>query len=265
MPQNIMEAQKLVDGPLASPSASSQQSVDTVVDSPSTARQANRHSMEATLAILAQKSNLGSGFVNGASSARPNLASLASSWSTNDIPTLKESAGVTGATITSPTATEQSSFHKHNASLGRIPTNAINKRLSRDTSGLESRQDDNISNAMQLHSDLQASAAPFGPATTAGSPIDSSIAPTSPQYGGSAYYGGYGMSMMNMMQMGAASPYGNGIPYYQAQGQYGSFAPQYSAMSRGQDSQARVIQQRRMQNAEGQCIPRFSPLSLIIL
>ena len=257
MPQSLIDSQMLVDAALASPSASSQQSVDTVVESPIAARQANRHSMEATLAILAQKSNFGQGPANGASSARPNLANLTSSYSTNDIPTLKgSSAGTVSATVTSPAADTQSSFHKHNASLGRIPANATSRRLSRDLVGMENRQEDMYSNVKQLHSELHASAQPFGPLTTASSPIEPSLATAAPQFGSPAYYGGYGMPMMNMMQMGAASPYGNGMPYYQSQNQYGPFTPQYNAVGRAPDSQARIIQQRRMQNAEGEYMLR---------
>ena len=208
--------------------------------------------MEATLAILAQKSNYGQVPTNSASSVRPNLANLPSSYSTNDIPTLKGSTGGTATTtVTSPAADTQSSFHKHNASLGRIPANAASRRVSRDLVGIDSRQEDMFNNAKQLHSELQANAQPFGPLTTVGSPVEPSMIATAPQFSSPAYYGGYGLPMMNMMQMGAASPYGNGMPYYQSQNQYGSFATPYNAISRGPDSQARIIQQRRMQNAEG--------------
>lgn len=244
------------DGALTSPSAASQHSVDTVVDSPNAARQANRHSMEATLAILAQKSAFGQGLGSGSSSSRPSLSSLQSSYSTNDIPTLKGSTEAPSATITSPTVNE-SSFHKHNASLGRIPPSAMNKRFSRDLSNLESRQGDAFNGIKQLQTDIQPSATSFGSPTTAGSPTESSLI-ASPgglqQFNNQAYYGGYGIPVMNMgmsaLQLGTASPYSNGMQYYQAQNQFGSYAP-YNAGGRVQDSQSRIIQQRRMQNAEG--------------
>lgn len=256
MPQNNLEAQKLADGPLVSPSASSQISVDTVVDSPSAARQVNRHSMESTLASLAQKGAFGHVYANG-SSSRPNLASLQSSYSTNDIPTLKGSNGSTGAGVVSPTANNQSSFHKHQASMGRVPAAAMNKRLSRDATSAEGRQEDTPNGVKQYQSDLQPNAIPFGPASTAISPIDQSVLLTSPglqQFNSPAFYAGYGMSMLNMginpMQIGTVSPYSNAMHYYQAQNPYGSFAT-YNGAGRGQDSQTRVVQQRRIQNAEG--------------
>ena len=255
MPQNILDAQSFVEGPLASPSASSQQSVDTVVDSPIAARQANRHSMEATMAVLAQKNAFGSGLGN-ASASRPNIGSLQSSYSTNDIPTLKGSSATTSASITSPTANNQSAFHKHNASLGRIPPSAANRRMSRDVPSAETRPDEASNGVKQLQSDLQSSAAPFSPSYTAGSPTESGVV-TSPglqQFTSPAAYYGYGLSLMNMgvspMQL-ANTSYGNGMQYYQPQNQYASFSP-YNTAGRGQDSQARVIQQRRMQNVEGQ-------------
>jgi hypothetical protein len=252
MPQNILDTQKFVQSSLASPSASSQQSVETVVESPSAIRKPNRHSMEATLASFAQKGFNSS--VSGSNMSRPSLASL-QSYSTNDIPTLKGNNVTSSAMISSPIATTANdSFHKHNASLGRIPANAMNNRLSRDLTNGDLLQEDPPTSSKSSHSELQASAAPFGPTTTVGTGLESSVlSPDVPQFNPQNYYGAYGMSLLNMgainpMQMANASAYGNGMQFYQ-QNQYGSYSP-YDA-GRFPDSQARVIQQRRMQNAEG--------------
>ena len=213
--------------------------------------------MEASLASLAQKSAFGQNITNGASSSRPNLANLQSSYSTNDIPTLKNANG-TSATI-SPEATHaQKHFHNHNASLGRIPPNAMNNRMSRDMTSTEARRDEPNNVFKQLSSDLQASAAPFGPSTSAGSPIDPSSGLVSSaamqQFTSPAYYGGYGLQLINMgmtpMQMANPTVFGTQAALYQAQSQYGPYA-QYNQGGRFPDSQARVIQQRRLQNAEG--------------
>ena len=260
MPGSFFESQKYMQQGLASPSASSQQSVETVVESPSVVRKANRHSMEASIASFGSKGSFSQGLSNGAALSRPNLASLQSSYSTNDIPTLKGSHATNGGVaVSSPPANAQDSFHKHNASLGRIPPGAVNNRLSRDLSTSEPLQEEPPMSTKQFQSDLQASAAPFGPSTTAGTPIESALL-TSPglqQFNGNAYYGGYGMSLLNMggitpIQM-AANPtaFSNGMQFYPSQNQFGSFTPPYNNMGRFPDSQARVIQQRRMQNAEG--------------
>lgn len=262
MPGSIFESQQYMQQGLTSPSASSQQSVDTVVESPSATRKANRHSMEASIASFASKGSFSQGLSNGTALSRPNLANLQSSYSTNDIPTLKGSHGPGGnVTLASPPVKVQDAFHKHNASLGRIPPGAVNSRLSRDLSTNEPLQEESPTSVKPFQSDLQASAAPFGPSTTAGTPIEPSLLTSSglQQFNGNAYYGGYGMSLLNMgggaitpMQMSANSnAFGNGMQFYSPQNQFGSFAPPYNAMGRFPDSQARVIQQRRMQNAEG--------------
>ena len=253
LPQNVFDTQKGI----SSPTSSSQQLLDMMIDSPTAIRQPNRHSMEASLAALAQKSAFGQNMSNGASSSRPNLGGLQSSYSTNDIPTLKNSNGA--STTIPPEATHaQKHFHNHNASLGRIPPNAVNNRMSRDLTITEARREEPNNVFKQLNSELQASAAPFGPATSAGSPVDSSpgfVSSTAlQQYASPPYYGGYGIQLMNMgmtpIQMANPAPFGNQASLYQAQNRYGPYA-QCNQGGRFPDSQARIIQQRRLQNAEG--------------
>ena len=257
VPQTPMDPQQFADGSLASPSASSEQSVDTVVESPIAARYPHRHSMEATMAFLSHKGVPTSSF-SSASSSRPNLASMmTSSYSTNDIPTLKASSNRNSiASITSPSKDAESTFHKHNASLGRIPPGAMNKRLSRDLTTIEDHQDDVPALPKQLQSDLQANAAPFGPSMTATSAVDNSLAATMglQQYNNLALYNGYGLQAMGMgpnnMQLSATTGYSNAMQMYQPQGQFASYGAN-TGTGRVQDSQTRAIHQRRLQNAEG--------------
>ena len=270
LPQNVF-GEKSTPQSLTSPSHS-QQSFEPVLDSPTPMRQPNRHSMEASLTSLTQKSVLSSNVTNGTSMARPN--NLQSSYSTNDIPTLKTGSATT--TIAPQATHAEKHFQNHNASLGRIPPNAVNKRVSRDLASGESRRDEPTNGMKHSQSELQASAPPFGPSTTVGSPvepIDSIVnAPGMQQFAGPTYYGGYGMQMMNMgiasAQMGTPQFQNVGqnvgqnmgqnmnqnvapnMSLYQAQStQYGPYGPYQNG--RFPDSQARVIQQRRMQNAEG--------------
>ncbi|MCJ1433835.1 hypothetical protein MMC27_003200 [Xylographa pallens] len=266
LPQNVFEAQQSGQRSLNSPTSNSQQSFDASSDSPTSIRQLNRRSMEASLASYAQKSVLNQSLTNGTASMRPSLANLQSSFSTNDIPTLKNVNGLATA-IAPPKATAQQQFHNHNASLGRIPPSAVNNRQSREIVTSDTRREEPANGFKQLQSDLQASAAPFGPSIPASMsvsvPSDPHSGPMSPssinQYPGAAYYGGYGMQLMNMgmtpMQMGGHMGYASQMSLYQAQNQYSPYS-QYGQQARFQDSQARVIQQRRLQNVED--VARFT-------
>ena len=263
LPQNVFDNPQGVD----SPTSGSQQSVDTITESPTNIRQLNRRSLEASLAAYG-KSLSGQNLANG-NSARPNLASLQMSYSTNDIPTLKNTNGLATA-ISPPKPNPQQQFHNHNASLGRIPTHAVNKRMSREVPTIsEARQDEPSSGVKQIHSELQASAAPFGPTMSAASVSDSSqvdhissimATPSMPQYATQAFYGGYGMQLMNMgmspLQMN--SPMGFNPQMSMYQNPYPPY-PQYPQQARFPDSQARVIQQRRLQNVEGTNLASIGP------
>ncbi|KAF2274169.1 ARM repeat-containing protein [Westerdykella ornata] len=208
--------------------------------------------------------------------ASPNGSSVPKfqqSYSTNDVPTLKNMNGMNGmngingingtnGVNLSRTHAEQH-LHNHNASLGRIPTNGATNRHSRELSNGFKEQDANFSRPIQ--SGLHASAAPFGPALTSAPSVTGSIAetigtPTPSHYSGvSGPYYGYGMGMltgaMNGLSMGQPvasqhmfnpnGPYPQvpaGMPYYN--NPYTAYGPN----GRLQDSQARVIQSRRMQS-----------------
>ena len=259
LPQNIFEIQHSNQQNIESPTAGSQQFIDPATDSPSNIRQLNRRSMEASLGSVGPKSVLNPSLTNGGPSTRPTMANLQSSYSTNDIPTLKNPNGL--ASIISPQkSTAQQQFHNHNASLGRIPPHAAINRVGREThrdipSG-DARREEPSSGYKQLQSELHASAAPFGPSVPASTPSESMLGsmPTNalPQYTNPAYYGGYGMQMMGMTPMQTGGPLGfpTQMPLYPTQNQYSPY-PQYGQHGRFPDSQARVIQQRRLQNVEG--------------
>lgn len=242
-------------------------------------RQLNRHSMEATLASYAQSSLASQALSDDSVPGRPMLANIQSSYSTNDIPTMKNTNGLE-TTITPPKTHAQQHFHNHNASLGRIPAHAINgngtgngagtgngngngnsnnnNRHSRDLSGGENRREEQQNGYNYFPSGLQASAAPFGPSATAASPAESMPSAMAhinnpAQYPSPAYYGGYGMQLMNMgmsqMQMNPLA-FNNQMQAYSPQNAFSPY-PNYGHPGRFADSQARVIQQRRLQNGEG--------------
>jgi hypothetical protein len=180
---------------------------------------------------------------------------LQSSYSTNDIPTMRST---TNGTITSTNSNThaQQHLHNHNASLGRIPPNAMNNRISREVTSTDhpSPRDGQNGSYQSIQSALQASAAPFGPSLTQGvsqAGMSGMTSPTAQSQYMPGYYsnGGYNMQMMNMgmqnMSMGQQPMYSPHNPY--AYGNvYGPPPPR--------DSQARVIQQRRQNDGDGKCI-----------
>jgi Pumilio-family RNA binding repeat len=120
-------------------------------DANPTPRHAARHSVEVNMFIGKQEPTT----PTASSSARP--VSLQSSYSTNDLPTMK--ANGFGTAITPP-KTHAEQFHQHNASLGRIPAGVANPRSAKDS---PEREDSNIVSNGGSQSGLQATATPFGP------------------------------------------------------------------------------------------------------
>ena len=220
-------------------------------------RQLNRHSLEASMAAYAQANlpnQLSSHEGSSGSSSRPNLSNIQSSYSTNDIPTMKNSNTV--ATITPPKTHAQQHFHNHNASLGRIPANAMNNRHSRELSGGDNRQEEQ-NNGFQNTQGLHGNATPFGPPASIADVMTNQMAQLNinPQYS-PAFYSGYGMQLMNMgmapVQMSNPMAYNQQMQLFQPQNGFGAYQNQgYQQQGRFQDSQAMVIRQRRMQNGEG--------------
>lgn len=263
-------------------------------ETPRRSTMSNRHSMEVRFSPYGESKRPGllATPPNGSTNGMPKLQS---SYSTNDIPTMKSANGLNSLNGLNGTPNggngvnshAEQHLHNHNASMGRIPVNAVN-RHSRELSGGEHRLDEVKGAAAfrSMGSALQANAAPFGPVLTNGttavasngntstagvssppaatlsSPNGTAItSPPMAQYGNqnAPYYGGYGMSMLNMgmqnMGLNGQGPY-NQMPMYNAPfAPYGQpfqqpFVQQPPAQPRYPDSQARVIQQRRMQNQE---------------
>ncbi|KAH8674774.1 RNA-binding protein-like protein [Tricladium varicosporioides] len=189
---------------------------------------------------------------------------LQSSYSANDVPTMRNATNGISSVNTTPNSHAQQHLHNHNASLGRIPPNAMN-RLSREMNSSESAnlRDGQNGNFQSIQSALQASAAPFGPSLTQGvsqSQVPAAMtSPTAQQpYPVPGYYQNYNMQMMTMgmqnMQLNQPM-YSPHNPYAPS---YGGMYPQTTP--RGQDSQQRVIQQRR--NVDGEAMNRFANMPL---
>ncbi|KAI9836195.1 MAG: hypothetical protein M1819_001532 [Sarea resinae] len=200
---------------------------------------------------------------------------LQSSYSTNDIPTMKSTNGL-GSLNGTPKTHAQQHFHNHNASLGRIPPNAVNNRHHRALSGSDSRQEERANNYQSIETGLQANAAPFGPPLSSPEPSAATTNSASPPgmtaYNPPPYYGGYGMQMLNAsvnnpplnQPMQFSSQIQSQMQMFQPQAAFAAYQG-YSPYGRFGDSQARVIQQRRVQNGEGklnQHNARFANLQL---
>lgn len=142
-------------------------------------------------------------------STRP--TSLQSSYSTNDLPTVKGN-GFDAAVTPPKHQTEQ--FHQHNAGMGRIPTGAVNNRSSKNSPEFDGATISQPSQTM-----LQASAAPFGPQLTQVVPPNSgltgSVVATGLPFNPYGYSGqGYvGQTPNHMATFGAPNNYG-GFPNY---------------------------------------------------
>lgn len=211
---------------------------------------------------------------------------LQSSFSSNDVPTVKSPGGSSSKANTHA----QQHFHNHNASLGRIPAGAIHRGHSREISSDNTAVSREQSGYPSIQSALQASAAPFGPSTTAPAPASMGNTPTgAPSMNGnfnnnSGYYpvSGYGVpqgapqgapqgsvpqgapqgvthqpsaynanmlaSSMQQMSMNGA----NSGSMYQPQNYNGYNAGHYNQSNQPRDSQARVMQHRRQLDNEGE-------------
>lgn len=254
--QNIMNAQSNGQSIAVGSSTVSQQVPEAIGSS----RTVNRHSMEASLASYAQANASGQLHSNESGSSRPSLANLQSSYSTNDIPTMKTTNGLGTITPSKTQTHAQQYFHNHNASLGRIPHGAVSNRHSRELSGGEIRREEQANGYGQISSALQTSTAPLATASvTATSPAESVASPVAPfnnisPYTAPAFYGGYGMQMMNMgmspVQMSTHMAFNNQVQGYPSQTNFTPYQTYGQPAGRFVDSQARIIQQRRMQHGE---------------
>lgn len=147
--------------------------------------------------------------------------SLQTSYSTNDVPTVKKSLTLDSVPTPPKTQAEQQ-FHNHNVSLGRIPANAVSNRQSREVaSGTAKIEEKSITSAGGM-SNLHASAAPFSTTfTSASDPNMMSLTSPSSTFPPPQPYV-YNMQSYNVSQMNPSTPAPSAVqPYGQAPGMYG--------------------------------------------
>ncbi|GAB7354817.1 hypothetical protein MBLNU459_g5204t2 [Dothideomycetes sp. NU459] len=199
---------------------------------------------------------------------------LQSSYSTNDIPTLKSTNATSfpvdnnSAAVQTPRYDYASPEHQDAALLNSSVSPGIHRSLQPE----QEKTEPTAAGYLAQRSALQASAAPFGPTPASsvgdlGSSVNALASAPMPPYGNPAYYAGYGMQMLNAgfnnMYVGQNQgqwPAQNGqVPMYQ--GPFGGYSqyPQPPA-SRFPDNQTRAVQQRRAQNGEDNA--RFANVKL---
>jgi hypothetical protein len=199
---------------------------------------------------------------------------LQQSFSANDVPTVKSSGSTAGLTGNANNHAQQH-FHNHNASLGRIPAGAVPNRLSRElapgpTEAALAAAARDSGAYPSIGSALQANATPFGgpPSSQPHSSAPASSAVASPTLLApyQNFYGqnfpnnangngnNYGVPMLAVSMQGL-SVNGNNNPsaMYPPPQSFTGYNPLYNQAQRvPQDSQARVIQNRRQLDNEGE-------------
>src|SRR2546423_1177198 len=197
----------------------------------SSARKPQRHSMGVSFTDSTKFEQSGIP-TNTTSLSRP--TSLQSSYSTNDLPTVK-SSGILTSNVTPPKTHAEQHLHNHNASMGRIPPGAVNNRQSRDLAArlslTEPKNEDAGQTALSNQSALQASAAPFGPqlsSTTQAPSLANAASPGSMAYSNGSQMYAYAMHSYNANQMPAQMALNSQLQAYQNQnqgnfGQYGMY------------------------------------------
>ncbi len=192
---------------------------------------------------------------------------LQQSYSANDVPTVKNSNGTSNVSSNANNHAQQH-FHNHNASLGRIPAGAVPNRHSRELSGdNNTAANRDVSAYASIGSTLHANAPAFGPVATNAYQPSAANAAQYPYYNGASNYNGapnnttgnnFTTGMLGMSMQGLSLNGNNSQPMYSPHG-YGGYNQMYNPVARvvPQDSQARVIQNRRQMDNEGKKI--FAP------
>ncbi|KAF9886652.1 hypothetical protein FE257_011292 [Aspergillus nanangensis] len=203
-------------------------------------RHGPRHSLEANMLYSSEGTH--ENMTPTATSSRP--TSLQSSYSTNDLPTVKGDGFNPAIT---PPKTHAEQFQQHNANLGRIPANAVNGR-QRDS---PDRDEPKFQGSRAQQTTLQANATPFGPQLTTAAPGAPSATPTSLN-GFQAPFYGYGMPpfMGNPVQVNGQYP----ATSYGAYSQYGNY--------RLAESPAKGVTSRRSTEGEASQLSRFTNFPL---
>lgn len=204
-----------------------------------------RHSLEGGFVFPAERSTEA---MTPVPSSRP--TSLQSSYSTNDLPTVKGNGFDAAVT---PPKNHNEHLNQHNASMGRIPTGAVNNRPVRD-----SPESDGIKTSQPAPTMLQASAAPFGPQLTSAAPnpgLNGSVAPTGlpfPIYG-------YGIQQPFVGQSGQSN---HPMASFGAPNNFGAY-PAYAGGYRFNDTAGRGgATQRRQTEGDSSQLARFSNFPL---
>ncbi|KAM3482290.1 hypothetical protein MY8738_004016 [Beauveria namnaoensis] len=145
---------------------------------------------------------------------------LQSSFSANEVPTVKNSTG-SSTMANNANNHAQQHFHNHNVNMGRIPAGAMPTRHSRELSSDSSMNAgrDQVGAFQSIHSALQASAAPFGPSmTTSAAPYSSATATSAST--APAMNGMNGMNGANGLNGVGGMNAMNGFPSYYSQNGY---------------------------------------------
>ena len=227
-------------------------------DSPINVRPSYRHSLD--LKYFGEVQEDHAQVTSPAKHVQATPPKLQSSYSASDVPTMK--SGSNGITLnTTPNSHAQQHFHNHNASLGRIPPNAMNNRQSRDLTGADGTatlREGQTSSYQTIQSALQASAPAFGPPISQAMSQPQSpgtvTSPTTPSYAVPSYYGNYNTQMIAMGMQNLQL----GQPAYSPQNPYANYGALFQSQNGMRDSQSRVIQQRRQNDGEGNVVSRAS-------
>ncbi|RAK74848.1 putative RNA-binding protein [Aspergillus fijiensis CBS 313.89] len=178
------------------------------------ARHVARHSLEANVLYGADGNNES---MSTTVSNRP--TSLQSSYSTNDLPTVKGDAFNPAIT---PPKTHAEQFQPHNANLGRMPGSGPTSRLPKDS---PEHEETKIQGSRPQQTILQANAAPFGPQLTTGAgAVNSNIAAQTTLTPFQPPFYGYGLQAF----MGAPTQlqaYNPAAPFNGYPSAYGHFRP----------------------------------------
>ncbi|GKZ35980.1 hypothetical protein AbraIFM66950_006853 [Aspergillus brasiliensis] len=213
--------------------------------SSNSARHAARHSLEANLLYSAEDSSEN---LTATASSRP--ASLQSSYSTNDLPTVK---GEPFNPAVTPPKTHAEQI-QHNANLGRIPAvNSVGSRQQRDS---PERDEAKLQGNRSQQTTLQASATPFGPPITTGPANSSStVAPTTLTPFQAPFYG-YGIQAY----MGAPVQVSGQLQNYNAAAPFAGYAP-YGTY-RMPEGSAKSVTSRRSGDNDSAQLSRFTNFPL---
>ncbi|KAH9898788.1 ARM repeat-containing protein [Xylariomycetidae sp. FL2044] len=204
---------------------------------------------------------------------------LQTSFSSSDIPTMKNapSGGMTPSS--NANAHAQQHFHNHNASIGRIPPGAM-KRHSRELSSDLHIAVSQSGAFPTIQSQLQGNAPAFGPIASSQAALQSPVSAGSvgsPSQGSfqGGYYGGYtqpgpgnpynvgalSMTMQNMSING--NTVHNTYPPQNYTG-YGQIYQNTVQQQQPRDSQSRIMQNRRMQDNEAMSQYVNLPLEAVV-